>query len=113
MPIGRQLEDQFWSRAWVPWRCIVEKRPMLTIADRTEAPEIVRLVLAGKMSSNGLGELRREIEEARRRRKQVVLDLSEITLVDRPSVDFLMSQAEAQVRLVNCPPYLSRWIRCV
>jgi anti-anti-sigma regulatory factor len=82
---------------------------MLTISNRLDAPEAVRLLLAGKMNANGLGELRREIEEARRNRKQVVLDLSEVTLVDRQSVEFLSEQAD-QVRLVNCPVYIAPWI---
>ena len=83
---------------------------MLTIANRFEAPEAVRLLLVGKMSANGLGELRREIDEARRMRKQVVLDLSEVTLVDRQSVEFLSEQSFEQVRLVNCPCYIQPWI---
>lgn len=82
---------------------------MLTISNRYEAPEAVRLLLAGKMSANALGELRREIEEARRNRKQVVLDLSEVTLVDRQSIAFLSEQV-GQVRLVNCPVYIAPWI---
>jgi hypothetical protein len=83
---------------------------MFTIAGRFEAPEAVRLALAGKMSANALRELRREIEDAIRRRKPIVLDLSEVTLVDRPSIDFLTSQPDGFVRFENCPPYLQRWI---
>ena len=83
---------------------------MLTITERTEAAEAIRLLLAGKMNANGLGELRREIEEARRLRKQVVLDLSEITLVDRQSLLFLSEQSIELVRLVNCPCYIQPWI---
>ncbi len=83
---------------------------MLTITDRTEAMESIRLLLAGKMNANGLGELRREIEEARRLSKLVVLDLSEITLVDRQSLAFLNEQSIEQVRVVNCPCYIQPWI---
>jgi ABC-type transporter Mla MlaB component len=83
---------------------------MFTIAGRSEAPEAVRLTLAGKMSANALRELRREIEEALRRRKPIVLDMSEVTLVDKPSIDFLTSQPDSIVQFENCPPYLQRWI---
>jgi ABC-type transporter Mla MlaB component len=82
----------------------------LTIAGNTEASEAVTLVLAGKMSANSLGELRRQIGEARNRRKQVVLDLGEVTLVDRHSAEFLAAQTADVVRLVNCPEYIERWI---
>jgi ABC-type transporter Mla MlaB component len=82
----------------------------VTIAGKTEAPESVTLALAGKMSVNALGELRRQLDEARNLRKQVVLDLSEVTLVDRYSVEFLAAQTSDCVQLVNCPEYLERWI---
>ncbi len=68
------------------------------------------LALAGKMNVNALGELRRQLDEARNSSKQVVLDMSEVTLVDRYSVEFLVAQANDHVRLVNCPEYLERWI---
>lgn len=83
---------------------------MLTIVDRSEAMETIRLLLAGKMNANGLGELRRELEEARRMRKRVVLDLSEVTLVDRQSIEFLSEQSLEQVRLVNTPCYIQPWL---
>jgi hypothetical protein len=83
---------------------------MLTIIERIDAPESLRLLLAGKMSSNGLGEVRREIEEARRLRKRVVLDLGEVTLVDRQSVEFLSGQSNDHVHLINCPCYIEPWI---
>lgn len=82
----------------------------LTIVSRTETPAGIRLALVGRMTANGIGELRREIDEARRRRKPVQLDLSEITLLDRVSAEFLNSVAGPMIRFVNCPAYLQRWI---
>jgi anti-anti-sigma regulatory factor len=82
----------------------------LSIAGKAEAADGVRLRLAGKMTANSLGEVRREIGEARRRQKNVVLDLSEVTLVDRTSVGFLTSIVNGSVRLENCPQYLTRWL---
>jgi len=83
---------------------------MLRITGKTEDPEAVTLALVGRMSANALGELKRTIEEVRNRRKQVVLDLSEVTLLDRYSAEFLTAQTNDRVRLVNCPEYLERWI---
>jgi anti-anti-sigma regulatory factor len=82
----------------------------VTIADKKDAAEHVTIAVSGKMSANALGELRRHIEEARNLSKQVVLDLSEVTLVDRYSAEFLAAQTTDRVRLVNCPEYLERWI---
>lgn len=70
----------------------------------------VTLTLAGKCSGGSLGELRRAIEKAKRMQRQIVIDLSEVTLVDRPSLQYLAEQARDHVTLVNCPEYLEPWI---
>ena len=82
----------------------------LVVTSREERPDHLSLALAGRMTANGIGELRRELDEARRQRKQVILDLGEVTLLDRVSAEFLNSVASPTVRFENCPPYLRRWI---
>ena len=77
---------------------------MLKIESKPEATGTVRLALAGKMHANSLGEIRRAIDRARRQRaRHVALDLSEITLADRASIDFLAQQSREEIELVNCP----------
>jgi hypothetical protein len=88
----------------------IKKLEILTIVSRSESDGILRLSLAGKMTANGIGELRRELDDAKRHRKPVQLDLSEVTLLDRVSAEFLNSVACPMVRFNNCPPYLQRWI---
>jgi anti-anti-sigma regulatory factor len=84
---------------------------MLKIESKPEATGTVRLALAGKMHANSLGELRRAIDHARRQlARRVTLDLGEITLADRASIDFLAQQSGDEIELVNCPPYLASWI---
>jgi anti-anti-sigma regulatory factor len=84
---------------------------MLKIESKPEATGTVRLALAGRIHANSLGELRRAIDRARRQRfRRVALDLSEITLADRASIDFLAQQSREEIELVNCPPYLASWI---
>jgi len=84
---------------------------MLKIESKPEPTGTVKLALAGKMHANSLGEIRRAIERARRQRfRHVTLDLGEITLADRASIDFLAQQSKEEVELVNCPPYLASWI---
>ena len=83
---------------------------MLKIESKPEAVGQVRLVLAGRMNANSLGELRRAIERARRHRGRVALDLGEVTLADRPSIDFLAQQTRDEIELINCPRYLETWI---
>lgn len=84
---------------------------MLKIEARPDITGTVRLALAGRMNANSLGELRRAIDRARRHRAhRVALDLSEITLADRASVDFLSQQSKEEIELINCPQYLASWI---
>ena len=83
----------------------------MVIQPKTEAAGAVRLALAGRMTANALGELRRAIDRVRRRRNRVLLDLSEVTLVDRPSLAFLAEQTRDETELINCPAYLESWIK--
>jgi ABC-type transporter Mla MlaB component len=81
---------------------------VLTV-QRRQFREGVRLRLSGKLTANGIGELRRQLEAARRERQTVWLDLAEVTLLDRVSAEFLKS-AGPLVRFENCPAYLRPWI---
>jgi anti-anti-sigma regulatory factor len=69
---------------------------------------VTTLALSGKFSGARLGQLRRAIEGARRTRREVVIDLSEVTLVDRLSLRFLAAQPD--IKLVNCPEYIRSWL---
>ena len=46
----------------------------------------------------------------RQRARRVALDLSEITLADRASIEFLSQQRKEEIELVNCPAYLETWL---
>lgn len=84
---------------------------MLKIESKPDAAGTVRLTLTGRMHANALGELRRAIERARRQRaRRVLLDLGEITLADRASIDFLTEQTRDEIELINCPAYIQPWI---
>jgi anti-anti-sigma regulatory factor len=84
--------------------------PMLRIATRQDPAGPVTLAIAGKCNGGCLGELRRAIQKARRMQRQIVIDMSEVTLVDRPSLQFLAAQARDNITLVNCPAYIEPWI---
>jgi anti-anti-sigma regulatory factor len=84
---------------------------MLKIQPKTELTGTVKLALTGRMNANSLGELRRAIDRIRRHRGRVLLDLCEITLVDRASLVFLNQQTKDAIELINCPAYLAPWIK--
>jgi anti-anti-sigma regulatory factor len=83
---------------------------MLKIDIKLDVDGDTTLALAGKCNGTALGELRRAIERVRRAHKQVVIDLSEVTLLDRPSLQFLAAQTREDVKLTNCPEYIQPWI---
>jgi anti-anti-sigma regulatory factor len=81
---------------------------MQTIAKRIDGAGAVTLMIAGKFSGGSLGELRRAIEGALRMHKEVAVDLSEVTLVDRSCLQFLAARQD--IKLINCPEYIQPWI---
>jgi ABC-type transporter Mla MlaB component len=70
----------------------------------------VTFLLNGKFSEDALPELDQSISEARGAHQQIYIDLSEVTLVDRKAVQYFTEQAGQDLKLVNCPIYLRRWI---
>jgi len=70
----------------------------------------VTLLLNGKFDEDAIPDLEVSISEARGAHRQIYLDLSEVTLVDRKAVQYFSEQAGDDVKLVNCPVYLRRWI---
>jgi anti-anti-sigma regulatory factor len=70
----------------------------------------ITLLLNGKFSEDAIPELAHSLSTAKVGHDRVFLDLSEVTLVDRYAVRYFSEQASADVKLVNCPIYLRRWI---
>ncbi len=71
------------------------------------------LLVNGKLSEDAIPELEHSIGEARELHRQVYIDLSEVTLADRKTVQYISAQAAPDVKLVNCPVYLRHWINQV
>jgi anti-anti-sigma regulatory factor len=65
------------------------------------------LRLVGRINAEHLDELSNLIADAEPR---VVLDLSELTLVDVNVVRFFGDQERWGVKLVQCSPYIKEWI---
>ena len=83
---------------------------MLRIDIKLENGADATVALAGKCNGTSLGELRRAIDRVRRAHKRVVIDLGEVTLLDKPSLQFLAAQTREDVTLTNCPSYIQPWI---
>ncbi len=75
---------------------------------RSVSTDAVVFVLGGEMDSEHAAQLRELLTSDGDRR--VLLDLEDVTLVDRAAVRFLARVEAEGVRLVNCPEYVKSWI---
>ena len=82
---------------------VYESQGMLRIERRSSTS----LKLTGRMQADGLSELLAEIEKCNH---PPILDLKEVTLLDRDSVRFLIRCESEGIQLVNCPLYVREWI---
>lgn len=85
---------------------------MNTVYTITTEPsaQSVTIMLNGKFSEDSLAELDQSIAAARTVNREIVMDLSEVTLVDRKALQYLLDQTSHNVKIVNCPIYLRKWL---
>ncbi len=83
---------------------------MFTLTALSNYTDGLTLALSGNVSADALPEIGRKIDDGRLVRKHVVLDLGEVTLLDREAARFFADQATRGVELANCPIYIKRWI---
>lgn len=67
-----------------------------------------RLIVSGRIRAEQLPDLRRSVEAEGTR--DVVLDLSEVSLVDMEVVQFLLQCELLGIRLAHCPAYIREWM---
>jgi anti-anti-sigma regulatory factor len=66
-----------------------------TLSGRMDAENVIELELLFKSEAEG---------------RRIVLDLKDLTLVDREAVRFLESCETDSIKLKNCPAYIREWI---
>jgi len=69
----------------------------------------VVLTLSGRIQAENVAELQRFLELERVGRG-LILDLKDVTLVDRDAVKFLARCEVGSIELKNCPAYIREWI---
>jgi anti-anti-sigma regulatory factor len=69
----------------------------------------VVLTLSGRMDAENVAELK-ELIESEARGRHIVLELRDLTLVDRDAVKFLERCETDSIKLENCPAYIREWI---
>ena len=65
--------------------------------------------LSGRMDAENVIELK-SLFKSEAEGRRIVLDLKDLTLVDREAVRFLESCETDSIKLKNCPAYIREWI---
>ena len=75
---------------------------------RSTRPGAIVFILSGELDTEHAARLQELLETERNGR--VVLDLADVTLVDRVAIRFLAEVEGAGTSIVNCPAYVRSWI---
>jgi anti-anti-sigma regulatory factor len=70
----------------------------------------VVFTLSGRMDAENVAELE-TLFGSEPKGRCIVLDLKDLTLVDREAVRFLKSCETDSIQIKNCPAYIREWIR--
>jgi len=81
---------------------------MLRITRAANGEVVFRL--SGRIDAESVAELER-LFNAETTGRRIVLDLKDLTLVDREAVIFLAKCEADSVHIKNCPPYIREWMR--
>jgi hypothetical protein len=84
---------------------------MLKITQDAEIPEIVRVSLCGRFTSEYVPVVEKALVEDGDKSKKCALDLMNVTFVDRPAMEFLRAAQSRKIKLENLPSYVKRWIQ--
>ncbi|MEQ1885092.1 MAG: hypothetical protein ABL967_08520 [Bryobacteraceae bacterium] len=63
------------------------------------------------LSNASIGELRRAVERVKRDGHVPIVNLAEITLADRTSLQYLASLMRHGIVLEECPAYIECWVK--
>jgi hypothetical protein len=66
-------------------------------------------VLSGRIETPAIAELRR-LFEGQTDYRDIVLDLKDVSVVDRDVMSFFARCEADGVKLENCPPYIREWM---
>jgi anti-anti-sigma regulatory factor len=82
----------------------------MRILTRVEVTGAVTLRVGGILNATNVADFERALEQARRLHRPFVLDLSDVRLIDRPALQYLIDVMRDDGGLVICPEYVERWI---
>lgn len=82
----------------------------MAVRPQFDADGTLTIFLAGTLDAACVADVDRALESARHLQRSVILDLSRVRLIDRPTTQYLVDVMQQDVRLTNCPDHVERWI---
>jgi hypothetical protein len=67
-------------------------------------------ILSGRVEAQAIAELKR-LFELQTNCRDIIVDLKDVTLVDREAMRFFMGCEADGVTLENCTPYIREWMK--
>lgn len=86
------------------------KTVALSVTTQVNGDGHATIHVSDSLSISSLGELRRAVEKARREGRALRVNLAELTLADRLSVQYLANLTAEGAEIVECPTYIAGWI---
>ena len=83
---------------------------MLKITKETANAQITKVSLHGRFTGEYVVEVEKALSENGCKTGEVVLDLRNVTFVDRVAMQFLARAEAKSIRIGNAPSYVTRWI---
>ena len=83
---------------------------MLKITQIFESPNLVRVSLSGRLTSEYVPEVEKALGQNGNGSKKHALDLKNVTFVDRSAMEFLRSAQSRKIKLCHLPSWVKRWI---
>ena len=84
---------------------------MLKITPDRQDDDHLKVRLCGQLTKEYIPELERTLNTGSTESRNVALDLSNVTFVDREAMEFLCSAKSRNITIENCPSYVIRWIQ--
>lgn len=84
---------------------------MLKITKDAENAGILRINLCGGFTAEYVSEVEKAMPQNGSKPKILVLDLAQVTFVDRAAMEFLRAVKSRKVRIEHPPSYVTRWIK--
>ncbi len=75
-----------------------------------ENPESIRVHLYGQLTGEYVPEVEKTLSGQGADTRKLILDLSNVTFVDREAMKFLCGAKSRKVTVENIPSYVRRWI---